>query len=113
MSKYLDMRNWSYLSKNIEINNATRQQSGTWRISAGITRPRHVFVIIINSATIGDQTANPFLYSTFSVSTDPRTLSPCHLDAGNGNEYWEQHYQPSTEKKKSLSRCLEVCSRQQ
>ena len=85
------------IRENIEINNATRQQSGTWRISTGITRPRNASVFIINSANTGDQTANPFLYNTFSVSTDQRTLTSYHLEVGNGNEYPEQHYQPSTE----------------
>ena len=46
---------------------------------------------------IDAQMANPFLYNTFSVSTDPRTLSNCHLEVGNGNEYLEIHYTPTTD----------------
>ena len=34
---------------------------------------------------------------TFSVSTDPRTLSNCHLEVGNGNEYPEIQYTPTTD----------------
>ena len=49
-------------------------------------------MFIINDANIDVQTANPFLYNTVSVSTDPRTLSNCHLEVGNGNEYPEIHY---------------------
>ena len=56
-----------------------------------------MFVFIINDANINAQTANPFLYNTFSVSTDPRTLSNCHLEVGNGNEYPEIHYTPTTD----------------
>ena len=56
------------------------------------------FVYIINNANLGAQTANPFLYNTFSVSTNPRTLSNCHLVVGNGDEYPEIHYTPSTDK---------------
>ena len=37
------------------------------------------------------------MYNTFSVSTDPRTLSNCHLEVGNGNEYPEIHYTPTTD----------------
>ena len=51
-----------------------------------------MFVFIINDA----QTENPFLYNTFSVSTNPRTLSNCHLEVGNGNEYPE-NYTPTTD----------------
>ena len=56
-----------------------------------------MFVFIINDADIDSQTSNPFLYNTFSVSTDPRTLQNCHLEVGNGQEYPEIHYTPSTD----------------
>ena len=52
---------------------------------------------MINDANIDSQTVNPFLYNTFSVSTDPRTLSNFHQEVGNGNEYPEIHYTPSTD----------------
>ena len=32
-----------------------------------------------------------------SVSTDPRTLSNCHLEVGNGNEYPEIHHTPTAD----------------
>ena len=97
MSQYLKSRKWTYLRENIERSNSLKQRSGHFRISAGISKPRHVFVFIINDANINSQTVNPFLYNTFSVSTDPRTLSNCHLEVGNGNEYPEIHYTPSTD----------------
>ena len=46
---------------------------------------------------IDTQTAYPFLYNTFSVSTDPRTLSNCYLEVGNGNKYLDIHYTPTTD----------------
>ena len=51
---------------------------------------------LINTANIESQTANPFLYNTFSVSTNPRTLDKCYLEVGNGNEYPDIHYKPSS-----------------
>ena len=95
MSEYLKTRKWSYLRENVERSNSSQQRSGNFKITSGITRPRHVFVFIINDANIEVQTANPFLYNTFSVSTNPRTLLNCHLEVGNGNEYPEVHYTPS------------------
>ena len=89
MSQYPKNHNWTYLRENIERSNSSRQRAGHFRISTGISKPRHVFVFIINDANIDAQTENPFLYNTFSVSTDPRTLSNCHLEVGNGNEYPE------------------------
>ena len=97
MSKFLKPYKWMYLRENIERSNSTTQRSGHFKISSGISKPRHVFVFIINDASIDSQTSNPFLYNTFSVSTDPRTLINCHLEVANGQEYPEIHYTPSTE----------------
>ena len=97
MSQFLKPYKWTYLRENIERSNSTTQRSGNFKISSGISKPRHVFVFIINDAAIDSQTSNPFLYNTFSVSTDPRTLINCHLEVGNGQEYPEVHYTPTTE----------------
>ena len=97
VSQYLKNHKWTYLRENIERSNSSQQRAGHFRISSGISKPRHVFVFIINDANIDAQTQNPFLYNTFSVSTDPRTLSNCHLEVGNGNEYPEIHYTPTTD----------------
>ena len=97
MSQYLKPHKWTYLRENIERSNSSQQRAGNFKISSGISKPRHVFVFIINDANIDAQTVNPFLYNTFSVSTDSRTLSNCHLEVGNGNEYPEIHYTPSTD----------------
>ena len=88
---------WTYLKEEILRSNSSTQRSGHFNISSGISKPRHVFVFIINDASIDAQTVNPFLYNTFSVSTDPRTLQNCHLVVGNGNEYPEIHYTSSTD----------------
>ena len=97
VSKFLKPYKWSYLRENIERSNSTTQRAGHFKISSGMSKPRHVFVFIINDADIDVQTSNPFLYNTFSVSTDPRTLQNCHLEVGNGQEYPEIHYTPSTD----------------
>ena len=97
MSNFLKPYKWIYLRENIERSNSTTQRAGHFKISSGISKPRHVFVFIINDADINAQTSNPFLYNTFSVSTDPRTLQNCHLEVGNGQEYPEIHYTPATD----------------
>ena len=96
MSKFLKPYKWMYLRENIERSNSTTQRSGHFKISSGISKPRHVFVFIINDASIDNQISNPFLYNTFSVSTDPRTLINCYLEVANGQEYPEIHFTPST-----------------
>ena len=96
-SKYITNKKWIYLREEIMRSNSSEQRSGHFNITSGISKPRHVFVFIINDDNISVQTENPFLYNTFSVSTDPRTLDNCHLVVANGNEYPEIHYTPSTD----------------
>ena len=95
MKDYLKPDTWTYLNEVVESNLASNQAVGNFRITNGISKPRHIFVFFINTPNIESQTANPFLYNTFSVSTDPRTLNRCYLEVGNGNEYPDIHYKPS------------------
>ena len=97
MSDYLKPYKWTYLNEVVETNLASNQAVGNFRITNGISKPRHVFVFFINTPNIESQTANPFLYNTFSISTDPRTLDRCYLEVGNGNEYPDIHYKPSSD----------------
>ena len=96
-SDYIANKKWTYLREEIQRSNSSQQRSGYFNITNGISKPRHVFVFIINDANISAQTANPFLYNTFSVSTNPRTLNNCHLVVANGHEYPELHYSPSSD----------------
>ena len=52
MSQYLKNHKWTYLRENIERSNSSQQRAGHFRISSGISKPRHVFVFIINDANI-------------------------------------------------------------
>jgi len=97
MNQYFDTtRKWKYLREMVERGNSTQQQTANFRISTAINIPRHVFVFIINDANNESQTANKFLYNTFSVANN-RALNSCHLEVGNGKEYPEVHYSPSEE----------------
>ena len=100
MNNYVNIEKplkWNYLRELVTKSDASQQQTGSFRISTGINKPRHVFVFIIDVADENVQTANKFLYKTFSVSTDPRTLTSCHLEVGVGREYPHLAYKPSTE----------------
>ena len=96
MSKYLKPHKWTYLREMVERSVSSRQQSGTFRITSGISKPRHVFVWILNDARVDDQTQNPFLYDTFNVANNQKMIS-CQLEVGNGNQYPEVEYTPSTD----------------
>ena len=93
---YLKPYKWTYLNEVVERSNNSQQQTGQFRITNGISKPRHVFVWGINTANIESQTANPFLYNTFSLANN-RNISRCYLEVGNGNEYPDIHFKPATE----------------
>ena len=95
MENYLKPYKWTYLKEVVFPSNVSTQSSGHFRITNGISKPRHVFVFFINNANIDNQLENSFLYNTLSVSTDPRTLNRCYLEVGNGNEYPDIHYKPT------------------
>ena len=95
LENYLKPHKWSYLAETTYNQNMGTQRTGTFRLTNGIPKPRHVFIFFINNAGLDDQRYNPFLYNTFSVSTDPRTLNDCYLEVGNGNEYPQVKYEPN------------------
>ena len=85
----------SYLNEFVTNSSDLRQKKGNFRITNEISKPRHVFIFIVNSANFNSQTSNPFLYQTFNVANN-RKLTRCYLKA-NENEYLNIHYKPSTE----------------
>ena len=101
LKNYLKPYKWSYLNEVVERSNNSQQQTGHFRITNAISKPRHVFVFAINTANIDSQTANPFLYNTFALTTAnanaPANISRCYLEVGNGNEYPNIHFKPATD----------------
>ena len=95
MENYLKPYKWTYLKETVFTSNLSTQNSGHFRITNVISKPKHVFVFFINNANINNQLQNSFLYNTFNISTNPRTLTRCHLEVGNGNEYPRLHYKPT------------------
>ena len=95
MENYLKPYKWTYLTETTYNQDMRTQRTGNFRLTNGVSKPRHVFIFFINNANLDNQLANPFLYNTFSVSTDPRTLTQCYLEVGNGNEYPRIKYEPA------------------
>ena len=86
---------WKYLTETTYNQNMNNQRTGNFRLTNGISKPRHVFIFFVNNSSLNDQRYNPFLYNTFSVSTEPRKLEECYLEVGNGNEYPHLKYEPN------------------
>ena len=96
MDNYLKPYKWTYLNEVVERSNNTQQQTGHFRITNAISKPRHVFIFGIDTANIDSQTANPFLYDTFELPNNAN-ISRCYLEVANGNEYPDIHFKPSTD----------------
>ena len=96
LKNYLKPYKWKYLNEVVERSNNSQQQTGHFRITNAISKPRHVFVFGINTANIDLQTANPFLYNTFNLPNNAN-ISRCYLEVGIGNEYPEIHFKPATD----------------
>ena len=58
MENYHKPCKWTYLNEVVERSNNSQQQTGHFRITNAISKPRHVFVFGINTANIDSQTAN-------------------------------------------------------
>ena len=97
MENYLKPYKWTYLNEVIHTSNNLQQQTGHYRITTAISKPRHVFVWAINTARINAQTANPFIYDTFGNLPNNANVTRCYLEVGNGNEYPDFHYKPFTD----------------
>ena len=93
---YLKPYKWTYLNEVVERSNNSQQQTGQFRITNGISKPRHVFVWAINTANIAEQEQNPFLYNTFNLPNNAN-ISRCYLEVGNGNEYPDIAFKPATD----------------
>ena len=96
LKNYLKPYKWTYLNEVVERSNNSQQQTGQFRITNAISKPRHVFVFAINTANIDSQTANPFLYNTFNLPNNAN-ISRCYLEVGNGNEYPDIRLKPATD----------------
>ena len=100
LENYLKPHKWTYLTETTYNENMRDQRNGTFRLTNGIPKPRHVFIFFVNNTRLDDQRYNPSLYNTLDLTIDPATpdnnryLTQCHLEIGNGNEYPHIKYEP-------------------
>ena len=95
LENYLKPYKWTYLEETVSRSSLLKQNSGNFRITNAILKPRHVFAFFISNSSIENQLHNPFLYDTFNLSTNDVTLTRCHLEVGNGNDYPDINYKPT------------------
>lgn len=86
----------------MESSNNSQQRTGHFRITTAISKPRHVFVFIINTANIESQTANLFSLSVYQRPKNIRQMLPW-----SWKWKWISRYSLHTIQRyvKSLQRC--------
>ena len=72
------------------------QQSGTFRITNSIRKPRHVFIWVLNTAKMNDQEQNMFVFNTYNIA-NARTITSAQLELSNGVFYPEKVMNPTTQ----------------
>ena len=92
--KYLKPHTWTYLNERIEAAPFS-QQSGEFRISNSIRKPRHVFIWVLNTAKMEDQEQNMFVFNTYNIA-NARTITSARLELGNGVFYPDEVMDPTT-----------------
>ena len=95
LENYLKPHKWTYLTETTYNQDVRTQRTGNFRLTNGILKPRHLFIFCINNVSLDNQLQNPFLYNTFIVGDNNRTLDQCYLEVGNGNEYRHLKYEPT------------------
>ena len=85
LDKYVIPRKWNYLREVVYNSDSTQQKTGSYRISTGVDKPRHVFVYIINDAQIDNFEHNKFMFDINSLPTGQK-LDNCYLEVGHGKK---------------------------
>ena len=71
LEKYLKPQKWTYLTETTYNQDMRTQRTGNFKLTIGIMKPRHVFIFFIKNTNLDNQLENPFLYNTFTITTDP------------------------------------------
>ena len=80
---FLKPTQWTYLKEVLHPSPSQRDASGSWLISAGVKKPKHVFVFFQQTRKQNSLTQNPYIFDTFDIDGDDTArLSSCRLQYG-------------------------------
>ena len=91
---YMVTKQWKYLREMVTQSSNTQQTDINFRLTAGVSNPKHVFVYLQRPDKSNSQEHNPHLLDTFRVNADNDNciMSSCRLEVGNGVFYPETEY---------------------
>ena len=105
MENYLKPYKWTYLKESVFTSNISTQNSGHFRITNGIPKPRHVFVFFINKQTL---TTNFKIHSCIILSLY-QPIQEHQQDVILNLEMEMNSQDLNTNQQKILQECFEMC----
>ena len=73
----------SYLKEVLHPSPSQRDASGSWLISAGVKKPKHVFIFFQQTRKQNALEHNPYIFDTFNLDGDDAAqMSSCRLQYG-------------------------------
>jgi len=80
---FLKPTQWTYLKEVLHPSPSQRDASGSWLISTGVKKPKHVFIFFQQTRKQNSLTQNPYIFDTFDLDGDDTAkLSSCRLQYG-------------------------------
>ena len=69
---------WSYFKEVLYPSPSQRDANDSWLISAGVKKPKHVFIFFQQTRKQNSLTQNPYIFDTFNLDGDDSAkLSSC------------------------------------
>ena len=103
LENYLKPKKWTFLNETVK-SLPTKISSGSFRISVGVNKPRHVFVWVVPSAYYNSQEHNIFTFKTFNIGANSRYFSSASLQVNGSKQYPKSVFK--TEEEERLYRTL-------
>ena len=80
---FLKPAQWSYLKEVLHPRPSRGDASGSWSISAGVKKPKHLFIFFQQTRKQNSLEHNPYIFNTFDLDGDNTAkLSSCRLQYG-------------------------------
>ena len=90
---FLKPTKWKYLQETIHSSTSRRDATGTWQITPGVKKAKHVFVYIQQTRKSNAFQFNPYIFDTFDINGDATAkLLTCRLQSGASEYYPELDY---------------------
>jgi len=80
---FLRPTQWKYLKEFLYSSSSRRDANGTWLITPGVRKPKHVFVFFQQIRKQNFYTQNPYIFDTFNIDgVNSARLATCRLQYG-------------------------------